>query len=81
MALGFGVIAALGHTGLDLSAALGDQLSISGAIISPIIYPVVHPSRVWQGVIVVLVLGALSSLYPMWQATRIDVADAMQLDQ
>ncbi len=81
LAVGFGVISALGHTGLDLSAALGDQLSISGAIVSPIIYPVVHASRIWQGVIVVLALGALSSLYPMWQATRIDVADAMQVDQ
>lgn len=80
LAVGVGVIVALGHTGLDLSAALGDQLTISGAIVSPIIFPVVHVSRVWQGVFVVLALGALSSLYPMWQATRIDVAEAMQVD-
>lgn len=81
LAVGIGVITALGHTGLDLSAAFGDQLTISGAIVSPVIYPVVHSSRVWQGTAVVLALGALSSLYPMWQATRIDVADAMQVDQ
>jgi ABC-type lipoprotein release transport system permease subunit len=81
LALGFGVVSALGHTGLDLSAALGDQLTISGSIVSPVIYPVVHAARVWQGVVVVLALGALSSLYPMWQATRIDVAAAMQVDQ
>lgn len=81
LAIGFGIVAAMGHTGLDLNAALGDQLTISGAIVSPIIYPVVYASRVWQGVVVVFALGALSSLYPMWQASRIDVADAMQVDQ
>jgi putative ABC transport system permease protein len=81
LAVGFGVISVLGHTGLDLSAAFGDQLAISGAIVSPVIYPVVHASRVWQGVVVVFALGALSSLYPMWQASRIDVAEAIQVDQ
>ena len=80
LALGAGIIATLGRTGLDLSSALGDQLTISGALVSPIIYPAVHAARVWQGVVVVFTLGALSSLYPMWQASRTDVADAMQGD-
>jgi putative ABC transport system permease protein len=80
MALGVGVVAILGRTGLDLSNAFGNQLSISGAVFSPIIYPAVHLARAWQGAAVVLALGVLSSLYPMWQASRIDVAEAMQVE-
>jgi putative ABC transport system permease protein len=78
MAVGFGIVAILGHTGLDLTAAFGNQLSISGAVVSPIVYPTVHLARAWQGGAVVLALGVFSSLYPMWQASRIEVAEAMQ---
>ncbi|MGH7668297.1 MAG: ABC transporter permease [Gemmatimonadaceae bacterium] len=78
MGVGFGVVAILGRTGLDLTAAFGNQLSVSGAVISPIVHPAVHLARAWQGGVVVLALGVLSSLYPMWQASRIDVAQAMQ---
>lgn len=78
MALGSGVVAILGRTGLDLTAAFGNQLSISGAVVSPIVHPAVHLARAWQGGVVVLALGIVSSLYPMWQASRIDVAEAMQ---
>jgi ABC-type lipoprotein release transport system permease subunit len=78
MGVGFGVVAILGHTGLDLTAAFGNQLSISGAVVSPIVHPAVNLARAWQGGAVVLALGVLSSLYPMWQASRIDVAEAMQ---
>lgn len=81
MGVGLGTVAILGRTGLDLTAAFGDQLTISGAIVSPIIHPAVHIARAWQGTIVVLALGVLSSIYPMWQASRIDVADAMQVEQ
>ncbi len=80
MAVGVGVVAILGRTGLDLTAAFGSDLSISGALFSPIIYPAVHLARAWQGAAVVLALGVLSSLYPMWQASRIDVAEAMQVE-
>jgi ABC-type lipoprotein release transport system permease subunit len=81
MGVGLGVVDILRHTGIDLTAAFGDQLSISGAIVSPIIYPAIHFARAWQGTVVVLALGVLSSVYPMWQASRIDVAEAMQVEQ
>ena len=81
MAVGLGITAILGRTGLDLTAAFGDQLSVSGAVVSPIIHPTVHVARALQGTVVVIALGVLSSLYPMWQATRIDVAEAMQVEQ
>ncbi len=81
LALGFGVSAILAHTGIDLSGALGDQMTVSGAIVSPIVHPAARLARAWQGVAVVLALGVLSSLYPMWQASRVDVATALQIDQ
>jgi len=81
LALGFGVNWILSRTGIDLSKVMGDQLSISGAIVSPIVHPEARLSRAWQGAAVVACLGVLASLYPMWQAARIDVADAVKLEQ
>lgn len=80
MALGLGITAILHHTGLDLTAVFGDQLSISGAIVDPVFHPTVRVHRAVQGAVVVFALGVISSLYPMWQASRIDVAGAMQVE-
>jgi ABC-type antimicrobial peptide transport system permease subunit len=74
------VTSILSRTGIDLTRMMGDQLSISGALVSPVVHPAVRLSRVWQGAAVVLVLGLVASLYPMWQSTRIDVADAVKLE-
>ncbi|HET7631622.1 MAG TPA: ABC transporter permease [Gemmatimonadaceae bacterium] len=81
MGVGLGVTAILAHTGLDLTALVGNQLAISGSVVSPIMYPTVRLARAWQGAAVVIGMGILSSLYPMWQAARIDVAQAMQVEQ
>jgi putative ABC transport system permease protein len=80
LGLGLGITALLGHTGIDLSAMLGNQLSVSGAIVSPVVHPTVRLARAGQSLAVVFVLGMLSSLYPMWQASRLDAATAMQVD-
>jgi putative ABC transport system permease protein len=80
LALGFGVTSILSHTGIDLSHMMGDQLSISGAIVSPVVHPAARLSRAWQGAVVVVLLGLVASLYPMWQSARIDVADAVKLE-
>jgi len=80
LALGLGVTWILSRTGIDLSRMMGDQLSISGALVSPVVHPAARLSRVWQGAVVVLVLGLVASLYPMWQSTRIEVADAVKVE-
>jgi putative ABC transport system permease protein len=81
MALGFGITWLLGRHGLDLTRFVGQNLSISGAVVSPVVHPAVRLARAWEGIVVVIVLGILSSLYPMWQAARIDPATAMQSEQ
>lgn len=81
LALGMAVNWILSRTGMDLSKVVGDQLSISGAIVSPIVHPEARLARAWQGAAVVACLGVLASLYPMWQAARIEVADAVKLEQ
>jgi putative ABC transport system permease protein len=81
MAVGLGVTWLLGRHGLDLTKFIGDNISISGAVIDPVFYPAVRLARAWQGLVVVFVLGIVSSLYPMWHAARIDVATAMQSEQ
>jgi ABC-type lipoprotein release transport system permease subunit len=79
--VGGGITAWLGHTGIDLTAMLSQSLSIAGAVVNPVVHPVVRPDRAWQGVAIVAALGLLSSLYPMWRASRVDVATAMHADQ
>jgi len=80
LALGLGVTWILSRTGIDLSRMMGDQLSISGAIVNPVVHPVARLSRAGQGVLVVVVLGLVVSLYPMCQAARIESADAVKLE-
>lgn len=80
LALGLGVTAILSHTGIDLSRMMGDQLSISGALVDPVVHPAAHLARALEGVVVVLGLGLAASLYPMWQAAHFDVADAVKLE-
>ncbi|MEZ4457867.1 MAG: hypothetical protein R2882_15165 [Gemmatimonadales bacterium] len=57
--------ALLGRTGIDLSGALGDQLSVSGAIVSRSCIPpsgCLGPGRGWPSC---SSLGIAASLYPM----------------
>jgi len=81
VALGFGVTWLLWRHGLDLSALYGNDLSISGAVINPVIVPIFRPARVAEAAAYVVVIGGLASLYPARVAMRIDVAEALKFDR
>ncbi len=47
----------------------------------PIVIPLFRMARVLQGLVFILVVGTLASIYPAFRATRIDVAEAMKFDR
>ncbi len=81
VALGFGVTWGFFRHGLDLSALYSSDITLSGAVVSPIIVPIFRPAQVLQSVAFIMLIGVLASLYPARQAMRIDVAEAMKFDR
>ena len=79
--IGFGGTWLLWRHGLDLSALYGNDLSISGAVINPVIVPIFRSGRVFEAAAYVVAIGCLASLYPAHVAMRIDVAEAMKFDR
>ena len=79
-AAGLGITWLLFRNGLDLSFALDSDLSMSGVLIDPVIVPEFHVDQVIRSIIYVAVIGVLSSLYPAWYATRIDLAEAVKVE-
>lgn len=80
-ALGFGVTWLFWRHGMDLSALWGNDWTVSGITVSSIIVPEFRFAQVLQSVVFILVIGSAASLYPSYQATRIDVAEAMKFDR
>ena len=69
------------RNGLDLSAMWNEDWSFSGIVMSPIVIPLIRPSRVVQSLVFILIIGALASLYPAFRATKIDVTEAMKFER
>lgn len=69
------------RNGLDISFTWNEEWSFSGVVMNPIIVPLFRPARIAQGLIFILMVGTLASLYPAYRATRIDVAEAMKFDR
>lgn len=79
--LGFAVTWIFWRDGLDLSFLMSQDITLSGVAVSPIIVPEFRVAQVGQSLAFIVVMGVLASLYPAWQATRIDVAEAMKFDR
>jgi ABC-type lipoprotein release transport system permease subunit len=67
--------------GLDFSSMVNEEWSFSGIAMEPVVIPMFRFARVAQALLFLLVVGALSSLYPAFRATRIDVAEAMKFER
>ena len=75
-ALGLAMIAALGTTGLDfskLSSGLGDL----GALMGSKLYPMLTVDVLFSRAVLVVIIAALASIYPAWQASRKEPARAL----
>jgi len=69
------------RNGLDISFTWDADWSFSGVVLDPIIVPMFRLSRIAQGLVFILFIGAIASLYPAYRAARIDVAEAMKFDR
>ncbi len=69
------------RNGLDFSFAWNEEWSFSGVVMEPVVVPVFRTARVIQGLVFILLVGAIASLYPAYRATRIDVAESMKFER
>ncbi len=67
--------------GFDFSFAWEEEWTFSGVVMDPIVIPMFRMARVLQGLVFILAVGTLASIYPAYRATRIDVAEAMKFDR
>ncbi|MDP2470967.1 MAG: FtsX-like permease family protein [Candidatus Palauibacterales bacterium] len=81
MALGAAVVWGFFRNGLDFSALWDMELEAAGVVIDPVIIPAFHWNQILLSLISILAIGSLSSVYPAWRATRIDVAEAMKFEE
>ena len=67
--------------GLDFSIFMEDGLEFGGQIMEPIIIPRFSVEQILISTLVILSIGAISSLYPALRASKLDVAEAMKFEQ
>jgi ABC-type lipoprotein release transport system permease subunit len=79
--LGLGVTWLFWRDGLDLSALWSGDMTISGAVIDPVLVPQFRLANVLLAFGWILAIGLAASLYPARQAGRIDVAEAMKFER
>jgi ABC-type lipoprotein release transport system permease subunit len=79
--VGFGVTWIFFRHGLDLSALWSEDITVSGAVVSPVLVPEFRVVQILQSLATVLVMGILASAYPAWRAGRIDPAEAMAFER
>lgn len=80
MALGAAIVWGFFRNGLDFSAMWDMEMEAAGIVIDPVIVPRFHWHQILQSLFFILAIGSLSSIYPAWRATRIDVAEAMKFE-
>ena len=79
--IGFGVTWLLWRNGIDFSALMKGDITLSGALVSPIMVPEFRAAQVLFCLAATMAIGIAASLYPARQAGRIDVAEAMKFDR
>ncbi len=67
--------------GLDISGTWNEEWSFSGVVMDPVIVPAFGLARVIQGLVFILLIGTLASIYPAFRASHIDVSEAMKFER
>jgi len=79
--LGLGITWGFWRNGLDFSAFMGRDFTLSGTIVNPVAIPQFRFSQVLWSLLWTAVIGVAASLYPARQAARIDPAAAMKFER
>jgi ABC-type lipoprotein release transport system permease subunit len=80
MLVGIGVTWGFFRNGLDFSAFMDGDFSAAGTIIDPVIIPQFAASQLLLALASIAAIGMLSSIYPAYMATKIDVAESMKFE-
>jgi ABC-type lipoprotein release transport system permease subunit len=76
-ALGLALLMFLGQVGIDFSAVAASGMGEATALMGDRIYPAYTLSEIAGRGVAVIVIAALASLYPAWQAARQEPATAL----
>jgi len=74
--IGFLLIALIGSAGLDLSKMTTGMGEV-GVLMSGKLYPVITAAGLFSRAVLVVVIAAIASLYPAWQASRKEPSKAL----
>jgi len=67
--------------GIDFSAMIEGEMDIGGGVIDPVIVPAFHFDTILLSLFFIVIIGTISSLYPAFRASKLDVAEAMKFEQ
>jgi len=81
LVIGAGVTWLFFRHGLDYSALMSNDVTMSGTVISPVIIPALGLPQILQSLTFIVAVGVLSALYPAYRATKIDLVEAMKFDE
>lgn len=83
LGIGLGLLITWGfwRDGLDISFTWQEDWTFAGVVLDPVIVPLFRGARVLQGLVFILAVGTIASLYPAYRATRIDVTEAMKFER
>jgi len=66
--------------GLDFSGLMDEDFTFSGIVMDPVIVPEFRFVHVLQSAFSIAVVGISASIYPAFQATKIDVGEALKFE-
>ena len=66
--------------GLDFSFAMDEEFTFSGIVMDPVIVPEFRMVHLFQSFLSIAIVGISASIYPAYQATKIDVGEALKFE-
>lgn len=78
---GFIITKGVFGNGLDLSALMENKTAAGGGVIDPVVIPAFNFDQVLVSLGFIILIGTVSSLYPAFRASKLDVAEAMKFEQ
>ena len=80
IALGLAVTWVFFRDGLDFSGLMNEDFTFSGIVMDPVVFPEFRFLHILQSAVSIAVVGISASLYPAYQATKIDVGEALKFE-
>ena len=80
IALGLAVTWVFFRDGLDFSGLMNEDFTFSGIVMDPVVFPEFRFLHILQSAVSIAVVGISASIYPAYQATKIDVGEALKFE-